>query len=316
MIVRFAKLNPVVKLIAGVTGVTGVTVATVATVATIVTAISVLPACATRPTLTENSSTMIDPTSAGTVKLPNVPAKFSTGMADYKYKEKSYKAEWMRCNGHSDAPFVALIHDETAGFDPKDFCQTWQAQVLLANTLNVIAVNRPGFGSSTGAREFAGPQSLAAATAAIQASGSQDRLAGIWGYGTGSITAAFLAKSQPRLSWLMLGNGFYDLEVVERSTKNEGIAAAIAAAKSSEGDAALERRSIAWDNNGLPKLVIIYHAKSDDVAPRSQADAFSDQLRTMQTRVFFDDIDGIGHDIPWQAHYQIADRALKKRTIK
>ena len=282
----------------------------------LLTIVTVLSACATRPTLNDNSSTVFDPTTAEQFKLPNTSSKMAIGLADYKYKEKSYKAEWIRCTNQGDAPVVAVNHDEAAGFDQKEFCQSWQAQVLLAHNLNVIALNRPSFGGSTGSRDLAGPQSLAATTAAIQAAGFQGKLTGIWGYGTGSITAAFLAKSQPGLSWLMLGNGFYDLEVVERSTKSESIIAAITAAKSSEGDVALERRSIAWDNNGLPKVVMIYHAKSDDVAPRAQAEAFGDQLRTMQTKVFFDDIDGIGHEIPWQAHFQITDSALKKRQSK
>jgi hypothetical protein len=273
-------------------------------------------ACATRPELTENASTVIDPVAAEQIKLPNLPSKPASGLADYKHQGKSYKAEWMRCTNEGDLPLVAVLHDESDSFDSKTFCQSWQAQVLLSNGFNVIGLNRPSFGNSTGQSDLSGPQSLTAMTAALQNSGSQAKLTGIWGYGTGSITASFLAKSQRNLLWLMLGNGFYDLEAVERTSKNDKILAAIAATKSSEGDIALERRSIAWDNNGLPKTVTLYHAKANDVAPRAQAEALVDQLRTMQTKVFFDDIEGVGHVIPWQAHYKIADHALKNLTKK
>ena len=106
------------------------------------------------------------------------------------------------------------------------------------------------------------------------------------------------------------------MEVVERSTKSDKVIAAITAVKTSEGDAALEHRSIAWDSAGLPKIVLMYHSKSDDIAPKIQADALNDQLRTAQTKVFFDVLDGIGHDIPWQAHYQIVERSLKNLDHK
>ena len=109
----------------------------------------------------------------------------------------------------------------------------------------------------------------------------------------------------------MLGNGFYDLEVVERTTKNESISKTIAALKAKDGEAALEHRSIAWDTAKLPDRIAIYHARNDDVAVKAQADAFNDQLRTIQAKVTFEDIDGVSHDLPWQAHFQIAMKILK-----
>jgi hypothetical protein len=273
-------------------------------------------ACATGPALNDTSSTVIDPTATESFKLSKTAAKLTTGLADYKYKEKSYKAEWLRCTVKNEAPFVAVFHEESTGFEAKNFCASWQAQVLLNHQFNVVAVNRPSFGGSTGSPDFSGPQSLAAAGAAIVASGAQAKLSGIWGYDTGTITAAFLAKSQAGVSWIMLGNGFYDMEVVERYTKSDKVIAAITAVKTSEGDPALEHRSIAWDSAGLPKIVLMYHSKSDDIAPKIQADALNDQLRTAQTKVFFDVLDGIGHDIPWQAHYQIVERSLKNLDHK
>jgi predicted esterase len=51
--------------------------------------------------------------------------------------------------------------------------------------------------------------------------------------------------------------------------------------------------------------------RADDVAPANQAEAFNEQLRTAQSKVFVDEFEGSGHDIPWQAHYQIVDKAIK-----
>ena len=267
--------------------------------------------CASAPKITDTSSSTVDPLAAKDFKLETITAKFSGGMADYKFNNATYKARWARCVLKPGAPFVAYFHGSDKATEGDAFCSDWTAQVLLKNGFNVVAVNRPSFSGSTGNDDMAGPQSVAANLAGIKMAVGSDPVAGFWGFDTGVIAATFSAKSQPNLKWLLLGNGFYDLEITERATKSDAIRAAIQKQKAAEGDAALEKRSIAWDAAGIPKLVAIYHANADDVAPLAQADAFNDQLRTAQSKVFIDKFEGSGHDIPWQAHYQIVDKAIK-----
>ncbi len=271
----------------------------------------IILSCASTPKITDTSSSTVDPLAAKDFKLETITAKFSGGMADYKFKDASYKARWARCVLKPGVPFVAYFHGSDKATEGDAFCSDWTAQVLLKNGFNVVAVNRPSFAGSTGNDDMAGPQSVAASLAGIKMAVGIDPVAGFWGFDTGVIAASFSAKSHPNLKWLLLGNGFYDLEITERSTKSDAIRAAIQKQKISEGDSALEKRSIAWDAAGIPKLVAIYHAKADDVAPANQAEAFNDQLRTAQSKVFIDEFEGGGHDIPWQAHYQIVDKALK-----
>lgn len=271
----------------------------------------IILSCASTPKNNDTSSSTVDPLAAKDFKFKTIPSKFSGGMADYKFNNVSYKARWARCVLKPGAPFVAYFHGSDKATEGDAFCSDWTAQVILKNGFNVVAVNRPSFAGSTGNDDMAGPQSVAASLAGIKMAVGSDPAVGFWGFDTGVIAASFSAKSHPNLKWLLLGNGFYDLEITERSTKSDAIRAAIQKQKTAEGDSALEKRSIAWDAAGLPKLVAIYHAKADDVAPANQAEAFNDQLRTAQSKVFIDEFEGGGHDIPWQAHYQIVDKAIK-----
>lgn len=271
---------------------------------------SVLLGCATAPKIDDTSSTKIDAESTKDFKLKVTESKSSSGLASYKFKGETYKAQWMSCVSNAKAPFVAIFHGRD-GFDSATFCRDWTAQVLIQNGFNVVAVNRPSKGQSSGNDDFSGPQSVEASIQGIKAATGNNPVIGFWGYDTGTIAASFAAKSTPGLKWLLLGNGYYDLEIVERSTTSPEVKKLIETQKTLEGDAAIERRSIAWDASGLPSMLMIYHSNNDEIAPKAQAETFNNQLRTMQTKVFFDEINGTGHDLPWQAHFQIVSKALK-----
>lgn len=270
-----------------------------------------MSSCATVPKLDDTSSTKIDLNAPVVLKLDVINSKFSTGLVDYTFAGKTFKAEWSRCIADEKKSFVVIFHGATWLPVGSNFCQDWATQVVLKNGFNVIAVSRPSFLGSTGVDDFAGPQSVAASLAGIAGAGAARPIVGFWGVDTGVIAASFTAKQSKNLNWLLLGNGFYDLENIERSTGNESIRLAIQNQKKVEGDVALERRSIAWDSANLPKIISIYHTSVNVDAPKAQADAFNDLLRTAQTKVFFDEIVGSSTDMTWQIQYQIVDKAFK-----
>jgi hypothetical protein len=272
-------------------------------------------ACATTPTVDDSLSTKVDPDKNVTFKLKKSPAKLMTGTSDYKFEGKTFKAQWFQCIGKTNAGFVAFFHDDTTTNNPQSFCDDWPAQVLLKNGFNVVAVNRPGFTGSTGEGDLGGPQSVAASTAGLKtALGSGGNLVGFWGIESGVIAATFTAKSWPNVKWLILGGGYYDIESLERESKNRQLVKLIASLKKVEGEKMFESRSIAWDITGLPSMMALYHSKADDSAPKQQADDFNAQLRTAQTRVFYDEVDAPAGKLPWQAQYEIVDKAIKNLT--
>lgn len=271
-------------------------------------------ACASTPTVDDSSSTKVDLEASQSFKPANIASKFTTGVVDYKFEGKPFKAQWLQCVLNQGAPFVAFFHGDVGGNNPHGFCEDWNAQVLLKNGFNVIAVNRPSFNGSNGKDDLGGPQSVAASMEAFKASLGKGNLIGFWGIESGVIAATFVAKLSPHLKWLILGSGYYDLESLERSSKNERLLKNIALLKKNESESAFERRSIAWDIAGLPKVIAIYHSKNDDSAPKQQADDFNTQLRTAETKVFYNEIDAPAGGIPWQAQYQIVDKAIKQLT--
>jgi len=272
--------------------------------------------CVTTPTVDDSSSTKIDASAVKDFELKPISAKLTAGLKEYKFKDKTYRAQWFQCVAKQDAPFVAFFHGSAAGNNPQKFCDDWNAQVLLKNGFNVVAVNRPSFNGSNGRDDLAGPQSVAANLAGIKAGVGSGTVVGFWGVDSGVIAATFSSKSWDNLKWLILGNGFYDLETLERTSKNERLNKLIAEQKAAEGEAALESRSIAWDIAGLPKLIAIYHSKHDSLSPKQQADDFNAQLRTAESKVYYDELDAPEGSLPWQFHFQVVEKALKKLKSK
>lgn len=265
--------------------------------------------CASAPKVSDHSEIKLDENKTLT-PVGIVPAAMTTGTANYKYGASPATSQWIKCTGSKSRGTVLVMHRFDSGFDPQLFCKGWVAQVFIKKGFQVVAVNRPGNAGSDGVEDLAGPQSLAAIKAGLDASGSGTQLTGIWGYDVGTIAAAFLAKQTPSVQWLILGGGIYDLEITARTTENTAFKTAIQKIKATEGELAFERRSIAWDFSGLTKTIALYHAHDDKFASASQADAFNAQLRTAEFKVFNNDIAGGSHDLPWRDHMRIVDAAI------
>lgn len=277
----------------------------------ILAAVTTMASCATSPKVADHSEFKLDK-NADQTAIAIVDSQMTTGLAPYKFGQKQFNSQWIKCSANKSRSTVLVMHRFGAGFEPSSFCKGWVAQVFVKKGFQVVAVNRPSYVGSTGVEDLSGLQSLAAIKAGLDASGAASQLVGIWGYDVGTIAAAFFAKQTPSIQWLILGGGIYDLEITERSTESAALKTAIASIKTQEGEAALERRSIAWDFNDLTKTISIYHAKEDKFAPESQESSFNSQLRTSEFKVFDNHIEGAPHDIPWRDHMNIVDAAINQ----
>lgn len=233
------------------------------------------------------------------------------GLAAYKGAGADQRAEWLACKLKAPKASILVMHQDRAGYAKDKFCSGWIAQTFLSQGFNVIAVNRPGYGASTGAPDFSGDLSMLALDAATKdaiAKSGSPALEGAWGYSSGAMAAALVSRRLGSLKFLILGGGVYDLEETLKKTTDSYLKKDIETIQRTGGSEAVESRSVAYDVSGLPKRIAIYHGKQDTVVLPSQAKAFADSLESSgEYKVTFQVIDGVRHEIPWAHHRKILE---------
>jgi pimeloyl-ACP methyl ester carboxylesterase len=253
----------------------------------------------------ESQGPELDATPLSELKFEKTAATASSGMAEYKDDDRIRTAEWIVCKASAAKASVAVMHGDRAGFDKKRFCDGWIAQAFLAKGLDVVTVNRPGYGATPGPADFAGPASLTAVAAGLKGAQQGSKMApvvGIWGYSSGATVAGFASKKIKGCKWAILGGGIYDVDEVAAKTQDDYIKAELKMIKSKSGGDALADRSLAYDVSDMPKRVALYHGKLDTAAPVEQAKAFRDSLAGDRYDVSLQLVDGVGHDVPWPQH--------------
>lgn len=262
---------------------------------------------------TSNVEEFGDVVSVEKADIEKVAFETDANVAGYAVDKQEEKVEWIGCRSKKAKGLALLVNRDGAPFNAKGMCAGWLAQAFLAEGFDVLGVNRPGFGESTGPIDLGGSQSILALQAAVKAYQTiypSPRIAGIWGLGAGAIAASQFAKKQPGLSWVVMGNGIYDAEQTMRQTRDASLKADLERVARDEKEVGLEKRSIAWDFEGLPKTVVLYHAELDETVPSSQAASFRDSLAAQEYRVRLMVLEKVGHDLPVDLHYGVLRRIL------
>lgn len=244
-------------------------------------------------------------------KFKNVDSTAHSGIATYRHAANSQKVEWLGCHPtKASKRSILVMHSEMAAFDAKDFCNNWIAQAFLSNGFNVVAINRPGYGRSTGKKDLAGPNSMAALAAGLKAlKKKHPELAapeGFWGYSLGATAAALFAKktvNKPK--YLILGSGAYDFEGTLSDTKDTKLKEDLNQLMQTESDLGFEIRSVAYDLADLPKRIALYHGTNDKTIKPQQTQDFYDSLQSDEYKVTLQFIKGVEHAIPENIHRKI-----------
>jgi dipeptidyl aminopeptidase/acylaminoacyl peptidase len=151
----------------------------------------------------------------------------------------------------------------------------------------------PGFGDSTGKRDFVGPETISKLHAAIthfqKRSHVDARRIAIYGVSRGATAAALLARRIPEVRALILQSGLYDLRDVMKmdgkKRKDEGMPSEARqltdqikreAGKSPE---AMLRRSPAAYSRELTCPIFLIHGRDDKTVPVDQMRRFAEQLK-------------------------------------
>lgn len=205
--------------------------------------------------------------------------------------------------------WVVVVNPDQKAFD-HSACTDGVILEFGERKLNVLAINRPGFGHSMPKTQDAGgPATINAIVAAAQ----QWSAIGIWAQGLGAGAAAFAAKKVKSVEWLVLANGIYDMEVFLASNQDPKYAAWLKEARHHDDDSMFtEYRSIAWDASGLPKRIYLYTSAANTTLPKLQSESFRDTLKASGKHdVKYEAIDGVGLEIDGMKERLIIDRLFR-----
>lgn len=140
-------------------------------------------------------------------------------------------------------------------------------------------------------------------------------LVGAYGYGAASIGAFQFAKQNQEISFLISGNGIYDLEHLLANNQSQ-LAERFKNSPEFKNSDFFEVRSIAWDYLQLPKKIALYHGQTNKQAPPEDASAFRDLLKAAEFKIRFDLIAKENHSIDSIVHQRILFSILKKYIAK
>lgn len=246
------------------------------------------------------------------------------GLEKLLYKEKEqHRAEWLACIGKKDGvsfdKTVVVIGGSYTLEDKGELCGGWLAQQFLNIDFNILLINEPGLGASTGGRDFGGGLTLFAMKRVVnhfEEVFSKKKVIGVWAFDTGVVASSFYSKMNKNIQWLIFCNGIYDAEITSKDTMDSSLKVGLNELMKKVGEEAFEVRSIAWDTEGLAKRILIYHGGYDFVAPLSQAKAFYETLKAEEYNVQYIEIGKIGHYIPEKLHSPILRSALRKMNFK
>ena len=177
-----------------------------------------------------------------------------------------------------NAAGILLIHDD--GQHARSMFPA--ASMLLNRGFAVVAVSVPGYGTSGGFPDFAGPRTLESIALALEAlektpGVSKSRIA-VWGFGRGATAAALLAARRPEVRALILQSGGYDLPAVARGTQDRAYATALATEVGADSSAWRDR-SPALAAGRIHSAVLLIHGDQDRRMPAAQARAFAADLK-------------------------------------
>ncbi len=186
-------------------------------------------------------------------------------------------------NAAAPAPGILLVHGEAANARR----QLRQIKLLADRGFGVVAVSQPGYGTSAGPADLAGPATLSALEAAL---GELKRMPGIdpkriavWGVGSGGTAALLLGAKHPELSTVIAQGASYDLWATYRVADAAGQQRIVADA--GRDSAAWRARSPLMQIATIKCPVLVLHGEKDVAAPAVAAHAFVNEVLKRQGSV-------------------------------
>lgn len=179
-------------------------------------------------------------------------------------------------NATAPAPGILLVHGEGANARR----QLRQIKQLADRGYGVVAVSQPGYGTSAGPADLAGPATIAALEAALaelkRMPGIDPKRIAVWGVGRGGTAALVLGAKHPELSTVVAQGASYDLWATYRAADAAGQSSIVAEA--GRDSAAWRARSPLLQITMFKCPVLVLHGEKDALSPASAAHAFTDAV--------------------------------------
>ncbi|SME88173.1 alpha/beta hydrolase family protein [Pseudobacteriovorax antillogorgiicola] len=222
------------------------------------------------------------------------------------------QVEWFECRAGKSSKKAAFLINGSSPFVSEGHCKSPLAQSFLSQGYQVVAINRSGFGQSNWVDDWGGDESLQVMETLWGK--LPYKIDGIWSEAEGTILASRLAKKHD-LTWVVLGNGIYDLEIFSELSKNSSHQESIEIIKKKEGDQAFEKRSISWDFEGFPKFVYLYQGEGLDGFRKEQGQEFMNGLAAAGHRTALKTVKTKTGDLTENDHGLIVISAMKHFSI-
>lgn len=247
--------------------------------------------------------------------LKSLELKEERKIVSYSHADAKGQVEMFLCTSPKFTRTALIQHSEAEVFEAGKVCKVWSTQAFADKGFNVIAINRPGYGASTGPKDFAGGRSQSAIEEAIKSAAITKKapVELVWGYSVGSIAAAFAGKQLGNVKYLIIGNGIFDTETLAaKPIKDRVLQDELDLMIKTEGEDGHEDRSIEWDVEGLPKTVLIYHSELNEIVPYKRAESFRTTLATAEYEVHLFPVKEAKTTLDWPTHQQVLRTLLLK----
>lgn len=185
-------------------------------------------------------------------------------------KHGEIKIDWVDCSRPSSKSTVLIFHEESeAG---KNFCTKPSSQVFLSRNLSFLAIYSQSVSEEN---VYGSDEELAAVRQFISKKGKN--LVGFWSIGSKSILASRYVKGLS-FDWGIYTDGIFDMEAALDSGEASQFIQSYKADDGRLSDDELEKRSIAWDYEGLPSKIVINHDAKASSMLKLQAAEFQKVL--------------------------------------
>lgn len=216
-------------------------------------------------------------------------------------------------------PALILLHGNQPSLPSaggRVFVQWGELERLSAMGFAVAAISLPGFGGSTGPKDFAGPFAQDAVGAVIshleQTGIAKPEYATIQGISLGAVTGALLAAKDRRIVGLVLISGAYDLPSLFANQGRSSVAEVLAEfnRQTGGGEQALRERSALFQATKIKAHTLILNGARDDRTDPAQAEQLKNAILAGGGQAESIIYPEFGHAIPAQTRQPRIDAFL------